>query len=155
MCLYRAYRHIRLTSPTLILDAVGNQFPFLTRRRAWSSFDMVVFNRCPRSPLVGALVSRTQHRTFAMASFDIPVILDISSCERPWHEIWTIISIVTGQILVSIIVSWGWDYYLQASTARGWMQSTQIGYTLIGTIGEVNTLEKKGWPGLDKNDGRP
>ena len=33
-------------------------------RRARSSFDVIIFNRCPRSPWVRLLLSRTQHRAF-------------------------------------------------------------------------------------------
>ena len=34
------------------------------RGKAWSSFGVIVFNRCPRSPWVRLLLSRTQRRAF-------------------------------------------------------------------------------------------
>ena len=42
-------RPIRLISSTLILDAEGNFFRLMIRRRAWHPFDVIVFKRCPFS----------------------------------------------------------------------------------------------------------
>ena len=55
-----------------------------------SSFNVIVFNRCPRSPWVRVLVSRTCCITFAMAPCDTPINLDISLCESPRFENWKI-----------------------------------------------------------------
>ena len=35
------------------------------------------------------------------------------------------------------------------------MWSTLMRHTALGAIGEISTPEKEGWPGLNKNDGRP
>ena len=61
---------VRLISSTLILNAERKLFCVRIQRRERFSFDMVVFNRCPRSPWVRMLFSRTRCRTFAMAPCD-------------------------------------------------------------------------------------
>ena len=56
-------RPICLMSSTLILDAERNLSPLMIQRRARSSFDVIVFNQCPRSPQVRLLISRIRYRT--------------------------------------------------------------------------------------------
>ena len=44
---------------SLILDAERKLFRLMIQKRAWSSFDVIVFNRYPRSPCIRLLLSRT------------------------------------------------------------------------------------------------
>ena len=76
-----------LISPTLILDAERELFPFTIWRRTRSSFHAVTFKRYQHNSWY-----HTQHRTFQMGPCDTPVILDISVWENPrWPEKWMII----------------------------------------------------------------
>ena len=52
------------SSSSLFWTAERKLFRLKMRRRARYSFDVIVFNRCPRSPWVRLLLSRTQRRTF-------------------------------------------------------------------------------------------
>ena len=54
----------------------------MIRRRARSSFHVVVFKRCPHNPWARLLASRTWRKTFEMSLSDTPLILDISLWER-------------------------------------------------------------------------
>ena len=129
-------RPIRLIRSTLILDAKRNTFPFIIRRKARSSLDVDVLNRCPRSPWVRLLISWTLHRTFEMAPCDTPVILEISLWESPWPENRTITSIITGRISVSMHAILVWCGNLHTATVFSWMGLTQMRHTALEAIGK-------------------
>ena len=59
--LSKTWRTVRLISSTLILR-YNVRLPI--RRRIWSSFDIIVFNRCPCDQLVRLLLSLTRCRNF-------------------------------------------------------------------------------------------
>ena len=112
--------------------------------RARSSFDMIVFNRCPRGLFVRALVSQTRCKTFEMTPCDTPIILDIALFESLWSKKLTIFSIVTGPLLVGTINHLVWDPNFQTATAHGWMSSTNNWHIFaFGAIGEISTPEKR------------
>ena len=52
------------SAPSWFWTTERKLFPLEMRTRTWPSFDVIVFNRCPRSPWVRLLLSRTQRRTF-------------------------------------------------------------------------------------------
>ena len=91
------------------LIAERNPLPFMIRRRVRSSFCVIVFNRRPCSPWTTGLTNTMQ---------DFSGILDISHRGRLRSENWTIISIVTGWILVGMISTLVWDAYLHTARAH-------------------------------------
>ena len=99
------------------LDVERNLLPCMIRRRVLSSFGGVVSNRCPISPLLRLLLSRTQHRTFEMAPCDIPVVIDNPIWESPRSENRAIISIITSRILFDMILPLWFEKVV-------WMRST-------------------------------
>ena len=52
------------SAPSWFWRAERKLYHLKMHRRAWSSFDVIVFNRCPSSPWVRPLLSRTQRKTF-------------------------------------------------------------------------------------------
>ena len=108
----------------------------MIRRKARSSLDVDVFNRCPRSSWVRLLVSRTRHRTFEMPPCDSPVILEFSPWKIPWPENRIITSIITGRILVSMLAILVWGGNLDSVTAYICMRLTQMRHTAFEAIGK-------------------
>ena len=100
---------------------------FNIRRRARSSFYMIIFNQRPHSHRVRQLVSQTLCRTFCVAQCETSIILDISLWESPRLERRTIISEMTGRALVSVHATFVWDGNLHAAKTRSWMRHTVCG----------------------------
>ena len=97
-------------------------------RKAESSFDVVVFNRCLPSPWIRLLFSRTtRRRTVQMSPSNNPIIRDILLREIPRPENQTIFSIITGRILVGLNAILVWDCYLHTATAQSWMWVYNLG----------------------------
>ena len=96
----------RLISSTLILDAESKLFHLMIQGRAWSVFDVIVFNRHSHSPWIRLLFSLSSwHGTFEMAACDTLAILDISLSDSPRLENQTIFSIITEGTLVGMIAT--------------------------------------------------
>ena len=55
---------IHLISSTMVLDAERKLFHLMKWKMACSSFDVIVFNRCPCSSLIRLLLSQTWRKTF-------------------------------------------------------------------------------------------
>ena len=83
------------------------------------------------------------HRTSKMAPFDTSVILHIFLWESPSPENWPIFSIIKGMVCMGTLV---WDGNLPIMMAHCWMSLKQMHHIALGAIGEINTLQKKGWP---------
>ena len=141
---------VRMMSSTLMLYIETKLVDLMIRRRAWSSFDIIVFNRCPCSPWVrllnialGFLGGTVWHSSFYL--------------HLHLRKIWepNIFSIITGRILVGMIATLVWDSNFHTLTAHSWMWSTQMCHTALGEIRHISATKKEGWPGLDKSDGRP
>ena len=103
--LWTKTRHsVRVISSNLILDTEKNLLPHDTEMER-SSFDVIVLNICPGSPLVKLLFSRPWCKTFYMAPCHTPVIPDISLWASPRSENRKLFSTITGQILLGIIAT--------------------------------------------------
>ena len=142
-------RLVCLVSSTLILDA-EKRFHLMMRRRVRPFFYVIVFNRCPCSPWGRLLLSQIRQRTYGT----LP-ILKISFWESPRPDNRTIVSIITGRILVDMIATLAWDGNLHTATAYSWIRSTQINNTAFGAIGEIWSTKMEDLPGQDNSDGRP
>ena len=110
-------RLVRLINSIQILDAERKLFHLMKRRSAQSSFDVIIFNRCPRSPWIRLLLSGTWHATFLIAPCDTPVILHFSLWESPRPGNLTMFSIITGWMLVGMIDIFVGDGNLQTGMA--------------------------------------
>ena len=75
-----------LISSTLFLDDERTFLRLTTWGRALSSFGVIIFNRCQRSPCAKLLPSRTRRRTFYVALCGTPIKLDNYFWESPRPE---------------------------------------------------------------------
>ena len=150
----KAHRPVRLIDLTLILNAERKLFRLMIWKKARSSFDVIVFNWCPRNLWVRMLLSRTRCKIFR-STFDTPVILDISLWKSPRPENCTMFSIIAGRILVSMIASLSWNGNLHTMTAYNWMWSAQMRHTDFWCNCGNQHFWKRWLTGQDKSDGWP
>ena len=88
---------------------------FNIRKMTHSSFDMIIFNQRPHSHRVRQLMSQTLCRTSYMAPCDTSIIRYISLWESPRLGRRTIISVMTGRVLVSVHATVGQLIFLVIS----------------------------------------
>ena len=132
-----------LTSPTPFLNAGRKLFRLMIRIRARSSLDVIVFNRCPRSPCVRLMLPRTRCKTVDCTPWHPSETRHLLPTDpKPGNR--TIFSVITGRILVGRIVTMVWD--LQQQLAAECDQHKRATLPI--------TPEKEGWPGLDKSNGQ-
>ena len=135
---------IRLISRAQILDTERNLFLLMIRRRAWSSFDVIVFNQWPRSLWVRVFVSPTLRRILKWHLVTTQMILNISSRESSHSENRTIFAIITVLTLVCMNTDFVWDGNVHKMKTHSWMCSIEIRHTAFGATGEISISEKHG-----------
>ena len=128
---------------------------FSIRKRTHSSFDMIIFNQYPHSHRVRQLVSQTPCRTFSVAPCDTSIILDVSLWESPRLERQTIISMMTGRIIVSVhaILSEMLICMQRKLTAECGQHKCETLF-VVKLGGNQHSREKGRGSRLDKTDGR-
>ena len=105
--LTKTHHPIRLTSSTPSLDAEGNLFPLMIWKRVRSSFNVIVYNRCPCSPWI-RLANNVRLFEMAGQSRHLPL-------RKPttWDK-----TIATGRVLVGMICTLDSDGNLHTPTAQ-------------------------------------